>query len=243
MFNYEGIQSLNDLELSLYNYIIKIKDRVVNMTIRELANEAHVSTTTVLRLCKKLGFNGFSEFKVKFKILIEEEKVSKVSGDTGELINFLQCVENSELEEKLEKLSGIVKEAANIMFIGSGTSGILCQYAARFLSSIGKFAVYIDDPYFPANSRYYENSVVIALSVSGETRVILEYISKLRSEGCTIVSITNKEDSTIAKISDLNLSYYIKEAKIGSNNITSQLPVIYMIEKVGKNIMDEELIK
>ena len=34
MFNYENIESLNDLELSLYNYIIKIKDRVVDMTIR-----------------------------------------------------------------------------------------------------------------------------------------------------------------------------------------------------------------
>ena len=42
MFNYENIESLNDLELSLYNYIIKIKDRVVDMTIREVASEAHV---------------------------------------------------------------------------------------------------------------------------------------------------------------------------------------------------------
>ena len=61
----------------------------------------------------------------------------------------------------------MMKKAENIIFIGNGTSGVLSQYAARFLSSLGKFAVYMDDPYFPMNSKYYENSMVIALSVSG----------------------------------------------------------------------------
>ena len=242
MFSYENINSLNDLELSLYNYIIKIKDRVVNMTIRELASEAHVSTTTVLRLCKKLGCNGFSEFKVKFKLSIEETKLSMVSDETSELINFLQCIENSKLDEKVEELSERLKESEKIIFIGNGTSGILSQYAARFLSSLGKFAVYMDDPYFPMNSKYYENSFVIALSVSGETRIIIEFINKLRSEGCKIASITNKEDCTIAKMSDINLAYYIKESRLGNNNITSQLPVMYIIERIGKKVIDKELI-
>ena len=123
MFNYENIESLNDLELSLYNYIIKIKDRVVDMTIREVASEAHVSTTTVLRLCKKLGFDGFSEFKIKLKLNFEEERLSKVSDETSELINFLQCVENSKLDKKVEELSEMMKKAENIIFKKSPSSG------------------------------------------------------------------------------------------------------------------------
>ena len=100
----------------------------------------------------------------------------------------------------------------------------------------------MDDPYFPMNSKYYENSMVIALSVSGETRIIIEFINKLRSEGCKIASITNTEDCTIAKISDINLAYYIKESKVGNNNITSQLPVIYIVERLGKKVMDKKII-
>ena len=53
MFDYEKIQSLNDLELSVYNYIIQNSHEVLKMTIKDLANNAHVSTTTVLRFCKK----------------------------------------------------------------------------------------------------------------------------------------------------------------------------------------------
>ncbi|MDZ4907099.1 MurR/RpiR family transcriptional regulator, partial [Clostridium perfringens] len=71
MFSYNKIQSLNELELSLYNYIMKNSEKVIYMRIRELANEAHVSTTTILRFCKKLDCEGFSEFKLKFKMYIE----------------------------------------------------------------------------------------------------------------------------------------------------------------------------
>ena len=73
MFSYEVIQSLNNLELSLYEYIMKNKKKVIYMRIRELADEAHVSTTTILRFCKKLNCEGFSEFKVKFKMYIERK--------------------------------------------------------------------------------------------------------------------------------------------------------------------------
>ena len=77
MFNYEVIQSLNELELSLYSYIMMNRKKVMYMRIRELADEAHVSTTTILRFCKKLKCEGFSEFKVRFKMYIEEENIKK----------------------------------------------------------------------------------------------------------------------------------------------------------------------
>ena len=70
MFSNEIIKNLNDLELMLYRYIMKNIEKVVYMRIRELADEAHVSTTTILRFCKKLNCNGYSEFKVKLKIMI-----------------------------------------------------------------------------------------------------------------------------------------------------------------------------
>ena len=47
MFSYSQIKSLNDLEISVYNYIMDNKDKVRYMKIRELAVESHVSTTTI----------------------------------------------------------------------------------------------------------------------------------------------------------------------------------------------------
>jgi len=241
MFNYEMIQNLNDLELLLYRYIMKNIEKVIYMRIRELADEAHVSTTTILRFCKKVNCEGYSEFKVKLKMHVEKHESNKVKNDTSIIIDFFKKLDNSELNKKLDILCDLIKETSNVIFIGSGTSGVLCKYAARYFSSIGKFAMYIDDPYFPRNYKVYEDSVMIAISVSGETIAIIDHISNLKREKCTIVSITNSENCTISKISDLNISYYVQQEKLGISDITTQIPVLYIIESIGKRLHNKFL--
>lgn len=243
MFSYEVIQNLNNLELTLYEYIMKHSKKVIYMRIRELASEAHVSTTTILRFCKKLNCEGFTEFKLKFKMYIEENNIKKVNDDTSEIINFLKNIEGSDLDKRLETLCELVMSANTIMFVGIGSSGILCKYAARYFSAIGKFAIHIDDPFFPKNFRCNGKSLVIALSVSGETPTTIENITRFKEEGCSIVSITNTENCTIARISNLNLPYYVQQVKANYSDITTQLPVLYMIERIGKKLYNQYTIE
>lgn len=236
MFNSEIIKNLNDLELLLYKYIMKNTDKVVYMRIRELADQAHVSTTTILRFCKKLGCNGYSEFKIKLKLYIDGHTNSKVNNDSSIIIDYFKKLDSNEFNEKIETVCDIITTSNNVVFVGSGTSGILCKYAARYFSAIGKFASYIDDPYFPANYKAYENSVIIALSVSGETDTTINLINKLKIENCTIISITNSENCTISKLSDLNISYYINQEKVGISDITTQVPTMFIIESIAKHL-------
>lgn len=63
MFTYTQVNSLNETEAHVYNYIMQNKEKVLDASIRELASETHVSTATVVRFCKKLGCEGFIEFK------------------------------------------------------------------------------------------------------------------------------------------------------------------------------------
>ncbi|MFG6332138.1 MAG: hypothetical protein K1W28_10000 [Lachnospiraceae bacterium] len=67
MFSAEQIKNLNELEMQVYQYILQHKAAVPYMRIRELAAESYVSPTTVLRFCKKMGCEGYSEFKWKMK--------------------------------------------------------------------------------------------------------------------------------------------------------------------------------
>ena len=72
MFTCQEIKSFNALELEVYNYIMRHQDQVVEMKIRELADATHVSTTTILRFCKKIGCNGYSEFKLKYRMYLNQ---------------------------------------------------------------------------------------------------------------------------------------------------------------------------
>lgn len=77
MFTNEVITTFNDLEMLLYKYIMENREKVVYMRIRDLADEAHVSTSTIMRFCRKLNCEGFSEFKVKLKLLIDEKDLTR----------------------------------------------------------------------------------------------------------------------------------------------------------------------
>ena len=74
MFTHSAVASLNNLEMMVYNYVIKNRDKVMYMTIRELADAAGVSTTTILRFCRKLNCDGYSEFRVRFKLYLEQNE-------------------------------------------------------------------------------------------------------------------------------------------------------------------------
>ena len=90
MFSVEQIQSLNELELSVYEYIMQHKNSVPYMRIRELASEAHVSTTTILRFCKKMGCDGYTEFKLKLKENLGQQDITQIPEDIGEIKNFFE---------------------------------------------------------------------------------------------------------------------------------------------------------
>lgn len=244
MFEYDIIQSLNELELSVYEYIMKNREKVMYMKIRDLANEAHVSTTTVLRFCKKVKCEGFSEFKFKFKMYLEDNPNREINEDASIIIENLKRIANKDYDEKIEQLCNLVIDNDNVIFLGGGLSGIAGKYGARYMSSIGKFAMYVDDLLFPYHTcEHYKNALIIVLSVSGETSEIIDAINKFKKADCIIASITNSENSTIAKISDFNISYYMQEERLGAVDITSHLPPIYILEALGKRLYNKTLAK
>ncbi|MCM2533238.1 MurR/RpiR family transcriptional regulator [Neobacillus pocheonensis] len=236
MFSNDIIASLNDLETSLYNYICQNSDKVAYMRIRELADETHVSTATILRFCRKLNCEGFSEFKVKLKMHLEENKRTIIKSSQHSVVEFFERTLKGDIEEKIREAANLVAKADNVIFIGIGSSGILAEYGARYFSSLGKFSLYIKDPHFPIHSNLMFNSVTIALSVSGENNFTVTHLNKLKQERSKIISITNNKLSTIAKISDINIPYYVTEEFFEEANITTQVPVVYILESMAREI-------
>lgn len=239
MFGYEVLQLYNDLEMLVYNYVMEHKEEVQYMTIRELAEAVHVSTSTIVRFCKKTGCDGYSEFRVQFKMFLKEEKENrKPVRDSGvdEIINFFHTVTSNQYEQSIIEVTQKIQEARQLIFIGIGTSGILGKYGARYFSNLGKFSQYIEDPYYPIGENM-ESTIVIALSESGETKQIIKLAQRFKRFQCKIFSITNGSSCTLAKMSDYNLSYYVAKRLVHEEyNITTQVPVIYLLETIGRRL-------
>lgn len=238
MFSYDIIQSFNQLEMLIYTYVMEHKAEAQYMTIRELSEAVHVSTSTIIRFCKKTGCDGWAEFRIQFKLYLKEEKHSKkklaADNNLDELTHFLRTVTSTKYEEMLQKAEEMLREAGQVIFIGIGTSGILGKYGARYFSNMGKYSQYIEDPYYPVVSDM-EGTVVIVLSESGETQEIINFAERFREHNCRLLTITNGGSCTLAKMADCSLAYYVPEYRVkGEYNVTTQVPVLYLLELLGR---------
>ena len=143
---------------------------------------------------------------------------------------------SAEFEQKLDMLTRVIFQARHIFFVGSGMSGIVAKYGARYFSSMGKFCLYIDEPHYPTESRFVENSLVIVFSVSGESRDTIGHVMRFKEQNCQILSVTNTENCTIAKLSDYNLAYYVTYERLGVYDVTTQLPAMSIVARLGKKL-------
>lgn len=205
MFTPKLLAEFNELEFSIYNCITRNKERVPHMKIKELADEAHVSTATVLRFCKKLGCEGYSEFRLRYKEYLKNQQI-------------------------------LLKDSRHIIFIGIGSSGILGKYGARYFSNIGRFSLYVEDPFLPILQDMTDHTVTIVLSESGATYQMLKLANQLKQKGSRLLAITNKADSPLAKLADCNISYYVPQLKANGTNITTQIPVVYILETLARKL-------
>lgn len=238
MFTHEMVKSFNQLEMDVYNYIVRNEDKVVYMKVRELADAVHVSTTTILRFCRKVGCEGYSEFRLKLKQELHDKEKVNLDMDVPALEDFFERVQTKAFQENIREAVGMLMKSASIIFIGVGSSAIMGKYGARYFNNVGWFSFSIDDPFTPVFRGKNENIVTIALSVSGETEQTLLLAEKLKRRGSQLISITNKSNCSLAKMSDCNINYYFPMYKTskGEYDITSQMAVVFILELIGRQL-------
>ncbi|MCR6095371.1 MurR/RpiR family transcriptional regulator [Salipaludibacillus agaradhaerens] len=239
MFTPKQLARFSDLDTLLYHYILAHGEKVAYMRIRELAEVTHVSPTTILRFCKKLDCDGFSEFKTKLKLYLEKAETKWLNHSYESMNEFLERTLKSDYQAQLSAIADEIVSSSQVVFIGSGSSGILAEYGARYFSSLNTFSSAISDPFYPINGKQIRHSLAIILSVSGETQHIVSKLHRFREEGATIVSITNTKSNTVAQLADYPLAYYINTEFNDISNVTTQLPVLYLIETLGKIVFEK----
>lgn len=238
MFEIEKIQSLNELEMCVYQYVMQHSNTVPYMRIRELADASHVSTSTVLRFCRKLGCDGYAEFRLLFKQYLNEKKSVTMPHIENETLDFMKRYENGYFDQPLEKAASTIAVADQVIFLGIGNSGCICEYGARYFTNIGKFSTAVTDPFYPfTHMNNISQSAAVVLSVSGETAEVLKIMQSIRNTGCKIILITVSDRSTAASLADQTIAYYIAQHHLGDQiDYTSQQPAICLLEDMARRV-------
>ncbi|GAB2025135.1 MurR/RpiR family transcriptional regulator [Lactovum odontotermitis] len=233
-FSTSKMNHLNDLESSVFDWILTNKTAAAKLTVREVADKVHVSTATVIRMTKNMGFRGWSDFRYYLNDKGQEEAVPvNYYENLLRLDLFLKRISNREISRKLEQAVKLIKKAKYIVFVGLGTSGALADYGAKYFSNLGLESYAITDPYQAMKKQNAAAGLTIVLSASGETDKLIERLLILRENSEKILSITNRKNTPISKLSDVNLTYDFQEEYSQYDmleNLTTQLPVVAYLE-------------
>ncbi len=134
--------------------------------------------------------------RAKRVIEIEQQAITGLLDNLGQ--GFVDAIQL--LLTALEKNSKIV-------VVGVGKSGNISHKIAATLNSTGSTAVVLNSQ----NALHgdlgliSDGDVVLALSYSGETAELLDLLPSIKRFDVKVISITRKEDSTLAKYSDVSL--------------------------------------
>ncbi len=240
------LPSLSSTELYIYKYIMNHPAEVAKMTIGDLAAKTNTSTASILRLCRKYGCQGYSEFKYKLRNELGDMHVNKnLSSDShlNDLIYFFETTARSQsFVQSIDEAAQILADNSLIIFAGMGGSNIMCEYGVLYFSYLFNLAFRIEDmfnislDFFPRDLS--EKTCIIVLSSSGDTSDIFPYIKNYHTRGCKLITITSNADSLLGRMADTTISYNLPLTIEGENNLTSQAPVAYIIEQLSRRVVE-----
>jgi glucosamine--fructose-6-phosphate aminotransferase (isomerizing) len=148
-------------------------------------------------------------------------------------------------EAVMNKFCNILANAKDIYITGSGTSYHSALIFKHMLARFGKMraeTVVSSESQF-ALASMDRNSVLMAISQSGETADVLDTVRLARNQGSKVLSIVNVTTSSLARISDACLSTNCGP-EIGvaaTKSFTGQLALIYNItDRLCKNCLETE---
>ena len=193
----------------LADYILDNPDAARHLSSQQLAVEAGVSQSSVVKFSQKLGFKGFPALKLAISEALASSPTphsvtvhNQILGDdplrlVGEMLiqdNYAAMLASLDInsEEKLLTSVMMLRNARRIVITGIGASGLVAKNFSWKLMKIGLSAVAeLDMHALLATVQAMESQdVLLAISYSGERREINLAADEALRAGAKVLAIT-----------------------------------------------------
>lgn len=143
-------------EMNLATFILNYGEEMSYLSIRELADLTFNSTTSIQRFCRKLGCDGYKEFKIRYLKELSQGNTELMSVDVNRPFHFgaqasviadhlskvykkaIQATMNSMDYDKINQCADLIRKADRILLYGSGDSGLTARAFMNRLIKLGK---------------------------------------------------------------------------------------------------------
>lgn len=252
------LPSLPRAEKIVAEELMENPEAIIDMTLAEMARETGSSEASIIRFCRRMGFNGYTELKRAFiKVVGEGEEVqSEEIRDQDDMRTILKKVFQSNIQTLNDTLTLATDNydmalkallgARSIHFFGTGDAFSVCQLAFMKFNRLGIAGSAHSDVMLQliAAATIKPGDVAFAVSYEGRSRNIVNAMKIAKEMGAVTICITKMNKSPILKYTDVNLFTSISDLTVGRDKVTRRvsdqaiLDALYLgyITKCGQNM-------
>lgn len=238
------LPTLPKAEKIIAKYILANPESIRNMNLLILAQEAGSSDTSVIRFCKRLGYDGFTDFKQAFmesmvdsNVNITEEISSEDSMDEilkKVLQHHIQTLNDTLalVSDSYSKALEAILNAKSVHFFGVGDAHVVAELGFMKFSRIGYTSSAHSDVYSQllTSSLMRKGDVAIAISYSGSSTNIVKAMQNAKEHGATVICITQVGKSPLLKYTDINLFISTSDLTVGKDIVSRRIADQFIIE-------------
>lgn len=241
-------KDLSPKEQTIADYILENPSIVSHSSISDLATVLGVADSTFFHFTKKLGYNGFKDFKMA--MLIQENDFSAISiheniqKDDTEL-TMAQKVFDSNittltatrklLEEKdLKKAVEMINSSKRLYFFGVGGSDVVATDAYHKFLRSPILVVHSTDYHtqLMEASLLSPDDCVVCISHSGNSKETIEIARVAKSCGAKVIIITSHAASPLSKLGDVVFISISEEIEFRSEALASRISQLSIIDSL-----------
>ena len=137
----------------------------------------------------------------------------------------------------------LLKDSNGTYLVACGTAHKVCLAAEYFFSSIAGRKINV---VAASEMKYFERFInprtaVVAVSQSGETADILEVFERAKARGAKLLSLTNVESSSVARMSDVHLPLNAgpEKAVASTKATTAQMALLLLLAHADAGILNQ----
>ncbi len=229
-------------EKKIADYILKNSFRANELSIAELAEHSGASKATVTRFCKRLGFNGFKDFRVSaiqdgtgyindFERITSERLGSKtMTADWICSSNAQACADTRLLmdDHQLGEVARLLLSKKRVFLVAEGATACVATDLYQKLLRLGLPSVYTGDRRM---QRMYisltgPEDMVCCFDLSGNTSSTVEMAQTAVQNGAGVLAVCNTIGSPLARAGGINL---FGPGRIGSDITGTLAPRIAVL--------------
>ena len=239
------LPSLTPREQQVVQYLLNRGIEIRDTTIYTVAEDNGISEAAIVKLSKKLGYNGYRDLRdmlYRYSQLPVTEMFQELDPDDSPevIIRKLFSTAIQALEETLAILNiddfnhavDVIVTARQRDFYGLGGSAAIAKDASHKFLRIGIRCSAVDDTHLMlmSASLLSKQDMVLAVSHSGQTTGILDAVRLGRRNGATVIALTNYATSTLAREADIVLCSTARGSPLMGENAAARIAQLNIID-------------